>query len=186
MNPYREIFYLSLLTTVIVLSNSCAPKFGGPNPQNYEDYVGPRDKQPAFSPDGKQIAYYHDSYEAIEPADYPSGLYIVNADGTNRIKVLSGHHYSSAWPSDGQWLVFSTQGVIQKRKVNGDSLTRFEGIDGQSASVEDGLFFPDCSPLGNKIFFSKSDAPEGGLYYTTSDFSKSGRMFDLQLETGNP
>ncbi|HEY3385349.1 MAG TPA: hypothetical protein VGK46_02500 [Saprospiraceae bacterium] len=163
---------LSFILLVATLSfSSCAPEYGGPNPVNYEDFVEEQDKYPAFSPDGNYIAYYHYSSQLPEPADYPSGLYIIDKEGNNRTLVLEGHHYNPAWSPDGEWLVFSSGGVIQKCKTNGDSLTTFEGLGGQNSSFEHALFFPDWT-IDNYILFDRAANVEGesNLYSMKSDF----------------
>lgn len=166
----------------VLLLGSCSPEYDEPNPFNYELYVNERDQYPSFSPDGEYIAYYHYSSEFPEPVDYPSGLYIIDRNGNNRQLVLDGYHESPAWSPDGEWLVFSSGGVIQRCKINGEELTRFSGLDYLENAQ---FFFPDWSPDMSHILFSKSFAPEGGLYYTTADFSRSGRSYDLFLETAS-
>lgn len=177
--------YVAVSVTIlgwILLLTSCMPEYGEPNPFNYEDFVEEQDKYPAFSPDGEFIAYYHNSSQLPEPSNYPSGLYIIDKNGNNRQLVLQGHHYNPAWSPNAQWLVFSSGGVIQKCKVNGDELTKFSGLD----YLENPQFYsPDWSPDMNYILFDKPFAPEGGLYYATSDFSKSGRSYGLLIETGS-
>lgn len=177
----KKFVHAACYSAIFVLA-ACNPEDNGPNPLNYELYVNARDQYPAFSPDGEYIVYYHYSSEMPEPLDYPSGLYIISKEGTNRQLVLEGYHESPAWSPNGEWLVFSSGGVIQKCKVDGDELTKFSGLD----HLENPQFyFPDWSPDMSHILFGKSFAPDGGLYYTTSDFSKSGRSYGLLFETGS-
>ncbi|HEY3402670.1 MAG TPA: hypothetical protein VGK59_04730, partial [Ohtaekwangia sp.] len=160
---------LSFILLAATLSfPSCAPEYGGPNPVNYEDFVEEQDKHPAFSPDGEYIAYYHYSSQLPEPVDYPSGLYIVDKNGNNRTLVLEGYHYNPAWSPDGEWLVFSSGGLIQKCKINGAEVTIFSGLNYLDNPQ---FYFPDWSSNGSYIIFGKPFAPDGGLYFTTSDFS---------------
>lgn len=170
-----RIYILYLTSGFIILLaalflSSCFPEPGGPNPVNYELYVKERDQYPAYSPDGEQIAYYHFSSQLPEPVDYPSGLYIINKDGSNRRLVLEGHHYSPAWSPDGQWLVFSTQGVIQKCKTNGEGLTPFVGLNNLK------FYFPDWSDDGQNILFDNPLNPNAGIYSMTNDFQNAERI----------
>ncbi len=175
-----RIYILYLASGFIILQAalilfSCLPEAGDPNPFNYELYVKERDQYPAYSPDGEQIAYYHFSSQLPEPVEYPSGLYIINKDGSNRRLVLEGHHYNPAWSPDGQWLVFSTQGKIQKCRTNGDSLI---GINFNNA-----CYFPSCRPDGSKIIFDRMVSVEGSLLIVDSDFIEEPQVFSTAITT---
>lgn len=170
---------LSVVVCLVLLAatflSSCIPEYGGPNPFNYEDFVKEQDKYPAFSPNGQYVAYYHFSSQWPEPADYPTGLYIINKDGSNRKLVLAGHHYNPAWSPDGQWLVFSTQGKIQKCKTNGDDLVE--------VSIDEACFFPSCSPDGNKTIFDRMVSEEGSLLIVDADFTGDPQIFSTDITT---
>ena len=96
------------------------------------------DYEPAWSPDGQWIAFYHG-----EPAN--SGIYIISPDGDSIIKWHEGIPETPAWSHDSKWLAFSEGGQIWKKKIDGDSLTQltFEGRN----------FFPSWSPNGKWIAF---------------------------------
>jgi len=105
--------------------------------------LGPIDHEPAWSPDGSTIIYYH-------AADYrdttdTSGFYFINPNGTNKRLFLVGAVGSPDWSPDGQWIVFERGAQIYKIKVNGDNLTQLT-FNGQN-------FFPDWSPDGKKIAY---------------------------------
>jgi dipeptidyl aminopeptidase/acylaminoacyl peptidase len=63
-----------------------------------------RSKDPAFSPDGKRIAYVHNE-------DGTNNLAIVNRDGTGRVYLTNNNdatqYYGPRWSPDGEWLIFS-------------------------------------------------------------------------------
>jgi Tol biopolymer transport system component len=158
---------------IFVLSfPSCIPEYGDPKPYNYI-IDGPQDQHPAWSSDGEHIAYYHDSYQYPEPVNYPSGLYIINRDGSERRLVLAGHHFSPSWSPCGQWLVFSSGGIIQKCKIDGDSLTTFDGLNHLPAPE---FYFPHWSGDGKYILFDKPLGQEWGVYYMIFDFNNPGRI----------
>lgn len=175
-SAYVNIFALLVIVSCVLALASCTSEHGGPNPYNYEDYVGEQDKYPAWSPEGEYIAYYHYSSELPEPADYPSGLYIVDKNGNNRQLVLEGHHYNPAWSRDGQWLVFSTQGVIQKCKIDGKDLTE--------VNINESCFFPCYSPDDSKIIFDRMVNENGSLLIVDVNFSEDPQIFSSEITTG--
>ena len=78
--------------------------------------------EPAWSPDGKWIAFYHG-----EPGK--SGIYLISPDGENIKKWHDGIPETPAWSPDSEWIAFSEGAQIWKKKIDGDSLTQltFEG-----------------------------------------------------------
>lgn len=175
-----QLYIISAFIPLTVASfTSCAPEHAGPDPLNYEDFVEEQDKYPAFSPDGAYIAYYHYNSRLPEPIDYPSGLYITDKDGSNRTLVLAGQHENPSWSPDGEWLVFSSTGVIQKCKIDGTDLTTFSGLEGQHSSFEDALFFLDWTSDGRYILFDRAANKEGesNLYSMESDFTNARALF---------
>ncbi len=159
------LFHLALLCTLLVFY-SCYREDNEPKPYNYI-INGPEDLYPAFSPCGEYIAYWHFAWEIPEPTDYPTGLYIIDRDGANRRLILKGHHYTPSWSPCGQWLVFSSGGVIQKCKTDGEGLTTFDGLDHLPAPE---FYFPHWSKDGKYILFDKPLVSEMGIYYMTPDF----------------
>jgi TolB protein len=82
------------------------------------------------------------------------------------------------WSPDGEWLVFSSNGTIQKCKIDGSELTTFTGL----AQLEDAAFyFPDWSPDGSIILFDKHLGSDWGIYYTSVDFQEFGRKFASEI-----
>ncbi len=58
-----------------------------------------------YSPDGTKIAFYQDD-------GTKSDIIVMNADGTNKIAVISdGKNYYPHWSPDGQWITFTKQAV---------------------------------------------------------------------------
>ncbi|MCZ7609341.1 MAG: hypothetical protein M5U17_04185 [Ignavibacterium sp.] len=108
------------------------------------------DFEPAWSPDGKTIAYVHG-----DTVESKTGLFLIDTSGLNKILLLSSASASSpSWSFDGKWLVFSMSAQIYKIKANGDSLTQ---LTNQGSN-----FFPSFSPDGNWIAYdSNVDSPNG-------------------------
>mgnify|MGYP000889828828 CR=1 FL=1 len=107
------------------------------------------DYEPAWSPDGKWIAFNHKSIDE-------SGIYLISPDGEEIIKWHDSNPEAPAWSPDGKWIAFSDGAQIYKKKIDGDSLTQltFKGKN----------FFPSWSPDGKWIVFD-SWIPEDMAFY---------------------
>jgi len=164
------------LTVVLLLALftfSCCPEDDSINPADYEMYItSSNDKYPAVSPDGSLIAYYHVCMDYPEPEDYPTGLYVMSADGANRRLLLKGFHFSPSWSPDGQWLVFTSGGTIQIISLEGDSIRTFQGINGVP------LYSPDWSQDGKMILMTSPYVNGGGVFVTDPFFHKIRQLFD--------
>ena len=161
----RAMLILSFMVNQLLLM-SCNPEGGLPSPGNYIGHIElSTDETAAVSPDGNLIAYFHASHESPEPPDYPTGLYLIDSDGTNRRLLLEGGHWSPSWSPDSQWLVFTSGGVLQIINVAGDSIRTFQGIN------EDPLQWPRWSLDGERILFSAPLNAEGGVFSMTPDFN---------------
>ncbi|MDP2424613.1 MAG: DPP IV N-terminal domain-containing protein [Bacteroidales bacterium] len=101
------------------------------------------DFEPAWSPDGEWIAYYHgDSRPGY------NGIYLIRPDGTGNHLWQPRAVETPAWSPDGKWIAFSYHAHIWKKKFDGDSLTQltFQGRN----------FFPSWSPYDNLIVYVQS------------------------------
>jgi TolB protein len=120
------------------------------------------DLQPAWSPDGTQVAFYHNGVVSIDyetkryEVDPDSqGVWLMRPDGTNKRPLLISASLP-AWSSDSQWLAVVYGGAhIWKVRANGDSLTQLT-YEGKS-------FFPAWAPIGDDIAFD-SNVESGGSY----------------------
>ncbi|MCP4760989.1 MAG: hypothetical protein GY870_04350 [archaeon] len=159
---------------------SCNPEGGLKNPKNYELYIDiSSDWDPEVSPDGQLIAYHHRNIEYPEPEDYPTGLYVMDIDGTNRRLLLEGNHWSPDWSPDGQWLIFTSNGVLQIINLEGDSIRTFQGVNDVP------LYHPDWSPDGNSILFSSPYVEGGGFFICDPNFQVVRQLFNLYEFSGD-
>ncbi len=98
------------------------------------------DYEPAWSPDGKWIAFAHgDSISG------KSGIYLISPDGSQIQQWHEQFAEAPAWSPYGRWIAFHRNGQIWKKKIDGDSLTQltFKGRN----------FFPTWSPDGQWLAF---------------------------------
>lgn len=177
-SPIIRITYLSLISILIL--NSCDSDNKIKNPADYELYINiSADQYPDISPDAKYIAYYHKCLQFPESLDYPTGLYLIDTDGTNRRLLIQGDHWNPSWSPDGQWIVFTSNGVLQIINFEGDSLKTFQGINNVP------LYFPDWSPDGSSILFSSPYVEGGGFFICDPDFQNVKQIFNLYELSGS-
>ncbi len=113
-----------------------------------------RASEPAFSPDGTKIAYYH----------WTDGLFVANVDGTNPKKILgeSNAGYLS-WSHDGRWIAFSVRpgssGNIATDAIAPDGTARRPVVIGWS---------PSWSPDDTQLVFQTCRGSQCGIYKAPS------------------
>ena len=123
------------------------------------------DYQPAWSPGGKYIAYYH-----IDKEISKNGIYLITPDGKeNRLWHRGVGAETPTWSPDGQWVAFSEGAQIWKKKLNGDSLIQITNA-GRN-------FFPAWSPDGKWITFVQG----AQIYKMPFDGQKFDEAAKMQL-----
>lgn len=107
------------------------------------------DDYPAWSPDGKQIAFVSDT------DGY--GIYLMDSDGTNRRQIFSqGDAFSfPAWSPDGKQIIFQAtiKGLFDLYIINADG----SGLRNLTADLRLDTM-PDWSPDGHTIVFASDRA----------------------------
>jgi Tol biopolymer transport system component len=100
---------------------------------------------PAWSPDGRAIAYAGDS---IAGQGWPHHIYSMRSDGSARTRLTSGaaSDLDPSWSPDGSRIAFTRRGVTnQVWTMNADGSAQ--------ALLKDDASQPDWSPDGTKIVF---------------------------------
>jgi len=108
------------------------------------------DESPAWSPDGKWIAYCHFNIN-INDTIYPNGLYLIDTTGENKKLLIAGNFSTPDWAADGKRIVF-TNGNIFTIEITTKQIKQLtnNGSD----------FFPSWSPYGNSISFDRSGSSD--------------------------
>jgi len=90
---------------------------------------------PAWSPDGKKIAFCSDA-----------GISVMNANGSNVVPLTSDGGYGPAWSPDGKRIAFCSDGEIYLMNADGSNVVPLTSSTGYDE-------FPTWSPDGKKIAF---------------------------------
>ena len=117
-------------------------------------------RDPQFSPDGKQIAFYVTEY-FLREGKTNCEIYVINADGSNLRQMTRNpkDDYSPRWSPDGEKIMFMSKrkndAQVWMMPANGGEPYQVTDI---STSVED----PRWSPDGEHFLFSSKVFPECG------------------------
>jgi dipeptidyl aminopeptidase/acylaminoacyl peptidase len=129
---------------------------------------------PAWSPDGQQIAF-------SRFADDNSDLYLVNADGSNLHKIVSGpeQHSFLGWAADSRFLYYSTYA---------EEIHHIFTLELQSGETREMLALPpgtimfNISPDGRRLVYGTGQ----GTFITGSASFAPRLLFQSALNLGEP
>ena len=151
------------------------------------------DTEPAWSPDGKQIAFV--SYRDL--ARIPRGIlrgeiYLMNADGTNPINLTrsieraDGH---SSWSPDGKQIAFTSAELLNEDTLANSNIFVMAADGGNPINLtnHDALDqTPDWSPDGNRIAFSSSRDGNWEIYLMKPDGTNPINLTNHPAKDGRP
>lgn len=122
--------------------------------------TGPRDDNPAWSPDARKIAFQSDR---TEQNDWD--IWVVNWDGSGLHRLTSGPttDQDPAWSPDGSRIAFLRDGSIHVMNATGSSVTRLSFACCDS--------HPSWSADGSRIVFASSRTGVNGIYLMNADGS---------------
>ena len=130
--------------------------------ENQYDYVG------WFQKDGKtEYVYNPQDYTIIEQNKGNRELFLMNADGSDNVKLTSSPKSESnaRWLNDSE-IIYMRGGKLYTAKVEGNALKNEKGITGA-----EGMESFELSPAGDKIMFIKPIKALRGRKIAADEFS---------------
>ncbi|NBC87306.1 MAG: hypothetical protein GVY25_14060 [Bacteroidetes bacterium] len=121
--------------------------------------VFPTDQSPAWSPDGRYVAYHHDALWTEDSTDV-SGLYILDLETDSTWLVVEGSARSPDWRPDGERIAFTTGNIYTIRP---------DGTDLQRVTDHGSAFFPAWSPDGKRLAYDATTLPKSGTWLVNPD-----------------
>ena len=140
-------------------------RIGGGNPINLTPETPWADTQPAYSPDGQQIAFRSERDGG--------GLFLMGATGES-VRRLTDFGHNPSWSPDGRKIVFATEGISEP--TSRFSISQLWTVDVATGDlkriVEEDAVQPSWSPGGSRIAYW--GVPVRGGKRTISTVAASG------------
>lgn len=123
------------------------------------------DRDPAWSPDGKYIAF-------TSERDGNTEIYVMSAEGSDQTRVTNSpeNEHHPQWSPDGKRIIFSR--TLEDKtsdlfviNVDGSGITRL------TSTPKPNEAYPDWSPDGTEIVFSAFGGDQSGIFVMNSDGS---------------
>jgi dipeptidyl aminopeptidase/acylaminoacyl peptidase len=149
------------------------------------------DSEPAWSPDGKLLAFSSNRSKPDPDATYATNIWIVSADnsdkGANPTQLttgLAGDH-QPAWSPDGKWIAFSTQLDPKLFEYGTKHIAVVPASGGQpkvlTIALDRNSVNPRFAPDGTSIYFIVDDDGTQGLAQMSLEAGKIARPFDGRI-----
>ena len=156
-------------------------RVGGSNPRNLTADSGFDDSQPAFSPDGQQIAFRSEREGG--------GLFVMGATGES-VRRLTDAGYNPAWSPDGWKIAFATEGVEDplERRTESQLWTVNLATGEKRLLVKGDAVQPSWSPRGQRIAYwgLPADSSERILWTVPAQGGEPVRVTDGAYLDWNP
>jgi hypothetical protein len=147
------------------------------------------DSDPAFSPDGSKIAF-------ASTRDGGDGeIYLMNADGTNQIRLTANGGFSPSFSPDGSKIIFTTgsSGVGNAIALMNADGTNEVALTSNAASDEQSVFSPDNTKIvfhsdrdGNTEIYSMNPNGTGQTRLTNDGANDTGATWQTLLSCAPP
>lgn len=112
---------------------------------------------PVWHPNGQLLGF---NYTPLKSTD-SSGFWLIDANGTNKRRVLNFKVNTPCWSPDGNWLAYSDGSNIFKIFFNGETFDTSQKIQLTTSGKN---FFPSWDAQGNSITFDSWDGNQSSGY----------------------
>ncbi|MFP5287520.1 MAG: LpqB family beta-propeller domain-containing protein, partial [Thermoanaerobaculia bacterium] len=152
---------------------------GGGNPINLTPGTPWIDTQPAFSPDGQQIAFRSEREGG--------GIFVMGATGES-VRRLTDFGYNPAWSPDGRELAVATEGIVEPgTRTSISQIWRVGLATGERRVVAAGdAVQPSWSPNGRRIAYWASEGAERSLWTVPVDGGQAVQATADRFLSWNP
>ena len=133
-------------------------RIGGSNTQNLTADSPANDTQPAFSPNGEQIAF--------RSSRSGGGIFVMGATGES-VRRLSDFGFTPAWSPDGKEIAFGTADFADPLAGSRASELWIVNLNGEKRQIKTARFVtqPNFSPDGKRIvFYSRNEKNQRDLW----------------------
>jgi Tol biopolymer transport system component len=132
---------------------------------------------PTWSPDGRQIAFFYHRHDYTGPNDKTSGIYLMAADGTSPILLITNSGDGLDWSPTGKELAFHNGGIFVAQ-VDGSRIVRVISDE----KDKPGSHYPSWSPDGERIAFERDNE----IYIINADGTAPTRLTQALVQAQFP